>query len=402
MAGLKRTAGGGGLFLTRYEATGGQGMVSFASKVPGRIFPIDVAPGHGYVVHRHGWVCGTAGITPSVALQQTFRGGLWGGEGFILQKLEGEGQAWIELSGEITTYELAAGQSLLVHPGHVGMFNDSVTLPGDPVAGHREPRSRRGRAPPRLAHRTGQHLAAVHAALGAGPCVVGVPRGQRQPPGCRGGTRRGARRGDRQEPLIGKNLERPRRLSRPQPPLRRVALGRSSARSARPGLSARSRGTPAVDDDPDQLPGPDQSGALRHRQGEHQPATLDLVERGLGPDLPPRSRPAPDGRIAGASRPGAVLGEVSLDRQATRLLAQRDQPRRGEHRHRSRSQRSAVSASVDRQLDAGGETGPRRHAGTIRDGSENPANGCPAREEASCDRDPRARTGAGRGAAAGR
>jgi uncharacterized protein (AIM24 family) len=128
MAGLKRMAGGGGLFLTRYEAAGGPGMVSFASKVPGRIFPVEVNPGHGYVVHRHGWVCGTPGITPSVALQQSFRGGLWGGEGFVLQKLEGQGQAWIELAGEMTTYELAAGQSLLVHPGHVGMFNDSVTF----------------------------------------------------------------------------------------------------------------------------------------------------------------------------------------------------------------------------------------------------------------------------------
>ena len=128
MAGLKRVVGGGGLFLTRYEAMGGPGMVTFASKVPGRIFPIDITPGHGFVVHRHGWLCGTPGITPSVALQQTFRGGLWGGEGFILQKLEGEGQAWIELSGEIATYELAAGQSLLVHPGHVGMFDDGVTF----------------------------------------------------------------------------------------------------------------------------------------------------------------------------------------------------------------------------------------------------------------------------------
>lgn len=128
MAGLKRMAGGGGLLLTRYEPVGGQGMVTFASKVPGRIFPIEVSPGHGYVVHRHGWLCGTPGITPTVALQQSFRGGLWGGEGFVLQKLEGEGQAWVELSGEIATYELAAGQSLLVHPGHVGMFHDTVTF----------------------------------------------------------------------------------------------------------------------------------------------------------------------------------------------------------------------------------------------------------------------------------
>ena len=128
MAGLKRMAGGAGLFLTRYEPVGGEGMVTFASKVPGRIFPIEVAPGHGYVVHRHGWLCGTPGITPSVALQQTFRGGLWGGEGFVLQKLEGEGRAWIELSGEVATYDLAAGQSLLVHPGHVGLFTDSVSF----------------------------------------------------------------------------------------------------------------------------------------------------------------------------------------------------------------------------------------------------------------------------------
>jgi uncharacterized protein (AIM24 family) len=73
-------------------------------------------------------LCGTPGITPSVCLQQTFRGGLWGGEGFILQKLEGEGQAWVELSGEIATYDLAQGQSLLVHPGHVGMFTDTVSF----------------------------------------------------------------------------------------------------------------------------------------------------------------------------------------------------------------------------------------------------------------------------------
>jgi uncharacterized protein (AIM24 family) len=127
-AGLKRMAGGGGVFLTRYEAQGAQGMITFAAKLPGGIFPVDVSPGHGYVVHRHGWLCGTPGITPSVCLQQTFKGGLWGGEGFVLQKLEGEGKAWIELSGEIATYDLVQGQSLLVHPGHIGLFNDTVSF----------------------------------------------------------------------------------------------------------------------------------------------------------------------------------------------------------------------------------------------------------------------------------
>lgn len=128
MSGLKRAIGGGGLFLTKYEAQGGQGMVAFGAKLPGRIFPVTIENGQGYLVHRHGWVCGTDGIVPTIGMQQTFRGGMYGGDGFILQRLEGQGQAWIELSGEITTYELAAGQSMLVHPGHVGLFEDRVSF----------------------------------------------------------------------------------------------------------------------------------------------------------------------------------------------------------------------------------------------------------------------------------
>ena len=135
MSSLKRMVGGGGLFLTKYQATGGSGTVAFAAKLPGRILPVEIANGNGYLVHRHGWVCGTPGITPSIGLQQSFRAGIYGRDGFMLQRLEGQGTAWVELSGEIIQYSLAPGQSLLVHPGHVGMFQDSVqfqitTVPG--------------------------------------------------------------------------------------------------------------------------------------------------------------------------------------------------------------------------------------------------------------------------------
>jgi uncharacterized protein (AIM24 family) len=123
MRGLKRMLGGGGLFLTRYD---GPGSISFAAKVPGHIVPVDISGGHFYLVHRHGWLCGTPGITPSVALQQSFRGGLYGGEGFVLQKLDGEGRAWVELGGEVTSYDLPPGQTVLVHPGHIGMFQGTV------------------------------------------------------------------------------------------------------------------------------------------------------------------------------------------------------------------------------------------------------------------------------------
>ncbi len=123
MSGLKRMVGGGGLFLTRYD---GPGSISFAAKVPGHIVPVDISGGHSYLVHRHGWMCGTPGITPSVALQQSFRGGLYGGEGFVLQKLDGDGRAWVELGGEVTSYDLPPGQTVLVHPGHIGMFQGTV------------------------------------------------------------------------------------------------------------------------------------------------------------------------------------------------------------------------------------------------------------------------------------
>ena len=59
-------------------------------------------------------------------MQQSFRGGLYGGEGFLLQKLDGEGRAWVELGGEVTSYDLPQGQTVLVHPGHIGMFQATV------------------------------------------------------------------------------------------------------------------------------------------------------------------------------------------------------------------------------------------------------------------------------------
>ncbi len=132
---LKRMVGGGGLFMTEYTAQGGAGMVAFAAKLPGQIFPMDVAPGVGYMAHRHGFLCATPGVEISLGFQQKLGAGIFGGEGFVLQKIEGQAQVFIELSGEVVTYELGAGDTLRVHPGHVGLFQDSVsftitTVPG--------------------------------------------------------------------------------------------------------------------------------------------------------------------------------------------------------------------------------------------------------------------------------
>lgn len=124
---LKRMVGGGTLFLTEYTAGQGQpGQVTFATKMPGAILPISVEPGAGYMVHRHGFLAGTPGIEVSVGFQRKLGAGVFGGAGLVMQRLAGSAHAWIGLSGEVVIFDLAPGQTIKAHPGHVGMFQDRV------------------------------------------------------------------------------------------------------------------------------------------------------------------------------------------------------------------------------------------------------------------------------------
>jgi uncharacterized protein (TIGR00266 family) len=132
---FKRVVSGGSLFMTEYRALGMPGEIAFASKVPGHIVPVDVGPGREYMIHRHGFLCATPEIQLSVGFQQSLGAGIFGGDGFILQKVAGQGIAWLELSGELIVKDLAPGETIRVHPGHVGAFQTSVsfqitTVPG--------------------------------------------------------------------------------------------------------------------------------------------------------------------------------------------------------------------------------------------------------------------------------
>ncbi|HUZ08703.1 MAG TPA: AIM24 family protein [Acidimicrobiales bacterium] len=123
---LKRTVAGGGLFLTQYEADGAPGTISFAAKLPGEIRPVAIAPDREYLVHRHGFLAATAGVSLSIGFQQKLGAGIFGGSGFILQRISGEGTSWVALSGELVEYHLAPGENLKVIPGHVGLFDASM------------------------------------------------------------------------------------------------------------------------------------------------------------------------------------------------------------------------------------------------------------------------------------
>jgi len=123
---LKRMAGGGSLFMTEYRAMQYPGSVSFAAKVPGHIVPVQLGQGRELYVHRHGFLCATPAVTIGVGFQQSLGAGIFGGNGFVLQKVGGEGTAWLELSGELIEKRLAPGEILRVHPGHVGAFEGTV------------------------------------------------------------------------------------------------------------------------------------------------------------------------------------------------------------------------------------------------------------------------------------
>ena len=132
---LKRVAGGGSIFMTEYRALGAAGELAFATKLPGHIVPVEVAPGHEYMIHRQGFLCATSQIQIGVGFQQSLGAGIFGGDGFLLQRLSGQGIAWLELSGELVMRDLQPGENLRVHPGHVGAFQSSVsfqitTVPG--------------------------------------------------------------------------------------------------------------------------------------------------------------------------------------------------------------------------------------------------------------------------------
>ncbi len=126
-----RALSGGGLFMTEYTAPYREGVVGFAAKIPGHIQEIEIVPGRGYMVHKHGFLCATEGIAVTTGFQQSLGAGIFGGNGFLLQRLStyqggGACRAWVELGGEIIARDLAPGETLRVHPGHVGMFEESV------------------------------------------------------------------------------------------------------------------------------------------------------------------------------------------------------------------------------------------------------------------------------------
>src|SRR5438270_5553239 len=108
---LGRAVAGGTIFMTEYWAQGGEGLVAFAAKLPGQIMPLELTPNAGYMVHRHGFKCGVPGVKFLVGLQHRVGAGLFGGSGFRMLHLSGQGLAFIELHCQVVVYDLPPGNT---------------------------------------------------------------------------------------------------------------------------------------------------------------------------------------------------------------------------------------------------------------------------------------------------
>ncbi|MCI2046272.1 MAG: TIGR00266 family protein [Faecalibacterium sp.] len=132
---LGRMFSGESIFQNRYTAQGGPGQIAFASSFPGSIRAFSILPGQEMIVQKSGFLASEAGVTLSVAFQKRLGAGFFGGEGFIMQKLSGQGVAFVEIDGYACEYELAAGQSMIVDTGYLAAMTasctmDIVTVPG--------------------------------------------------------------------------------------------------------------------------------------------------------------------------------------------------------------------------------------------------------------------------------
>lgn len=123
------------MFQNRYTAENGSGMIAFASSFPGCIRAFEITKGKEVIVQKSGFLASETSVELSVFFQKKFGSGLFGGEGFIMQKLTGNGMAFLEIDGSAVEYELQAGQSMIVDSGNLAMMDASCSLDIQTVKG---------------------------------------------------------------------------------------------------------------------------------------------------------------------------------------------------------------------------------------------------------------------------
>ena len=123
-----RMFAGEALFQNRYTATGGNGMIAFASSFPGQIRPWEIGPGREVIVQKSGFLAAEESVELSVFFQKKLGAGLFGGEGFIMQRLSGQGTAFLEFDGHVVEYNLQPGQQIVIDTGYLAAMDATCNM----------------------------------------------------------------------------------------------------------------------------------------------------------------------------------------------------------------------------------------------------------------------------------
>ena len=118
---------GESMFQNIYTARG-EGMITFGSSFPGQIIPLQVSPGREMILQKSAFLASETGVNLSIFFNKKLGVGLFGGEGFIMQKISGQGIAFVEIDGELVEYDLKPGEALVVDTGNVAGFESTVSM----------------------------------------------------------------------------------------------------------------------------------------------------------------------------------------------------------------------------------------------------------------------------------
>lgn len=130
-----RLFSGESIFMNEFTPEHGNGMIAFASSFPGSIIPFHVTPGNGIIVQKRGFLAMEKGLDLSVYFQKRLGRAFFGGEGFIMQRISGNGIVFLEIDGHCKEYTLAHGESIIIDTGYLAAMSESCTMDIQTVKG---------------------------------------------------------------------------------------------------------------------------------------------------------------------------------------------------------------------------------------------------------------------------
>ncbi len=132
---LGRMFSGDSIFQNTYTAVNGNGMISFASSFPGTIRAFEVGPGQEYILQKQAFLASEAGVELSIHFQKKVSSGLFGGEGFVLQRVSGQGIVFTEFDGHVVEYDLKPGQQIVIDSGYLAAMSATCKMEIQTVPG---------------------------------------------------------------------------------------------------------------------------------------------------------------------------------------------------------------------------------------------------------------------------